>query len=214
MQLFEPTECGNGYVEAGEECDCGVRTVSYCSNVYLFLLSYCTMSHCSALHSLPESFHKNAVLMIILCSLLFSVYFHYRNATKNAARNVLCLMERTAVMGPAAITPVWWVLISDTFNAFFLTTDSFFRPFVKKIVFSVCLLLLVWWICGIETLSYSFSFSLPLFPFILPPYVFLRSFIHEASPAALLWMTVIFQRPARETQDRSVTAWLDIGMHH
>lgn len=29
-QLFEPTECGNGYVEVGEECDCGVRAVSHC----------------------------------------------------------------------------------------------------------------------------------------------------------------------------------------
>lgn len=28
-QLFEPTECGNGYVEVGEECDCGVRAVSH-----------------------------------------------------------------------------------------------------------------------------------------------------------------------------------------
>lgn len=30
VQLFEPTECGNGYVEVGEECDCGVRAVSHC----------------------------------------------------------------------------------------------------------------------------------------------------------------------------------------
>lgn len=28
FQLFETTECGNGYVEAGEECDCGFRMAS------------------------------------------------------------------------------------------------------------------------------------------------------------------------------------------
>ncbi|XP_058563525.1 disintegrin and metalloproteinase domain-containing protein 23 isoform X3 [Neofelis nebulosa] len=44
-KLFEPTECGNGYVEAGEECDCGLHV-----ECYGFCCKKCSLSngaHCS-----------------------------------------------------------------------------------------------------------------------------------------------------------------------
>uniref|UniRef100_A0A3Q3FQ95 ADAM metallopeptidase domain 23 n=1 Tax=Labrus bergylta TaxID=56723 RepID=A0A3Q3FQ95_9LABR len=44
-QLFEPTECGNGFVEVGEECDCGAR-----SDCYKKCCKKCSLSsgaHCS-----------------------------------------------------------------------------------------------------------------------------------------------------------------------
>uniref|UniRef100_A0A3Q3FUU6 ADAM metallopeptidase domain 23 n=1 Tax=Labrus bergylta TaxID=56723 RepID=A0A3Q3FUU6_9LABR len=44
-KLFEPTECGNGFVEVGEECDCGAR-----SDCYKKCCKKCSLSsgaHCS-----------------------------------------------------------------------------------------------------------------------------------------------------------------------
>ncbi|XP_028846875.1 disintegrin and metalloproteinase domain-containing protein 23 isoform X2 [Denticeps clupeoides] len=44
-KLFEPTECGNGYVEAGEECDCGVK--GGCHNECCKKCSLSNGAHCS-----------------------------------------------------------------------------------------------------------------------------------------------------------------------
>ncbi|XP_040609389.1 disintegrin and metalloproteinase domain-containing protein 23 isoform X1 [Mesocricetus auratus] len=44
-KLFEPTECGNGYVEAGEECDCGFHVECY--GVCCKKCSLSNGAHCS-----------------------------------------------------------------------------------------------------------------------------------------------------------------------
>ncbi|KAL7881859.1 hypothetical protein AOLI_G00087080 [Acnodon oligacanthus] len=48
-KLFEPTECGNGYVEVGEECDCGVRAECYkecCKKCSLSNGAHCSDGPC------------------------------------------------------------------------------------------------------------------------------------------------------------------------
>uniref|UniRef100_A0AAR2L260 ADAM metallopeptidase domain 23a n=1 Tax=Pygocentrus nattereri TaxID=42514 RepID=A0AAR2L260_PYGNA len=48
-KLFEPTECGNGYMEVGEECDCGVRAECYkecCKKCSLSNGAHCSDGPC------------------------------------------------------------------------------------------------------------------------------------------------------------------------
>uniref|UniRef100_A0A8C4EKW3 ADAM metallopeptidase domain 23 n=1 Tax=Dicentrarchus labrax TaxID=13489 RepID=A0A8C4EKW3_DICLA len=48
-KLFEPTECGNGFVEVGEECDCGARTECYkecCKKCSLANGAHCSDGPC------------------------------------------------------------------------------------------------------------------------------------------------------------------------
>ncbi|KAB0380332.1 hypothetical protein FD755_008116 [Muntiacus reevesi] len=48
-KLFEPTECGNGYVEAGEECDCGIHVECYglcCKKCSLSNGAHCSDGPC------------------------------------------------------------------------------------------------------------------------------------------------------------------------
>uniref|UniRef100_A0A671XZR6 ADAM metallopeptidase domain 23 n=1 Tax=Sparus aurata TaxID=8175 RepID=A0A671XZR6_SPAAU len=48
-KLFEPTECGNGFVEVGEECDCGARAECYkecCKKCSLANGAHCSDGPC------------------------------------------------------------------------------------------------------------------------------------------------------------------------
>ena len=54
FQLFEPTECGNGYVEAGEECDCGIHVVSIRNLFYFQHVFYPEQTAIALVRSLPH----------------------------------------------------------------------------------------------------------------------------------------------------------------
>lgn len=84
-QLFEVAHCGNGYVEVGEECDCGLRSVGLFFSC--FVLHFC----CN-----------------LICYDGSNLFFILRTATRAAARSVHLLMERTAAMGLAATSHVWY----------------------------------------------------------------------------------------------------------
>lgn len=92
LQLFEDTECGNGYVEVGEECDCGPREVS--SRDTLDSTQRTSVFYTSILYT-PTVF---SCVCVCIC---------YRSALKSAVKSVLCLTVLTAVTDPAAITHVW-----------------------------------------------------------------------------------------------------------
>lgn len=90
LQLFEATECGNGYVEVGEECDCGLRAVSSCMWGDLFLWAPASLDYDASSHMSPVHVHA--------CC---------RTATGSAVRSALSPTAPTAATGVAATIPAW-----------------------------------------------------------------------------------------------------------